>query len=69
MNYIKIWCEYDFDGDFGGCNNAGCYKIHDDWSTEDIDKKVLNMLTSRTRLSEEELEGLYDWKWVSIKEL
>lgn len=67
MKYIKVWCEYDFGGSFGGNNNEGVFTLGD--RTENIDSEVLKLLSSHTHLSEKELEGLYDWEFIEVEEL
>jgi len=65
MNYIKVWCEYDFGGSFGGNNNEGVFIA----PLEDIEVKVLEMLKKCTGLSEEDLDGLWDWEFIEVGEL
>lgn len=38
MNYIKVWCEYDISGDFGGNNNEDIFVVSDSLSSQDIDQ-------------------------------
>ncbi len=66
MSYIKVWCEYDFSGNFGGNNNEDIFKVNMD---DNIDKLVLNFLIKATGLDEEDLEGLYGWDYISISQL
>lgn len=66
VSYIKVWCEYDFNGNFGGNNNEEVFIVP---STMDIETKILNELMSRTLLAEDELEDLWDWEFIEVKEL
>ncbi len=66
MRYIKIWCEYDFSGNFGGNNNEDVFEVNMD---DDIDKLVLNFLIKVTGLDEEDLEDLYGWNYINISQL
>lgn len=65
MKYVAVWCEYDICGSFGGNNNEDLYFVNSDWSDEKIDEKVLEKLCEMSGSSEEELEGLYGWKFVT----
>ena len=66
MSYIKVWCEYDFSGNFGGNNNEDIFEVNMD---DNIDKLVLNFLIKATGLDEEDLEGLYGWNYINISQL
>lgn len=63
MKYIKIWCEYDFGGSFGGDNNEDVFIINDEFC--DIDEIVLAKLSERTNLLPEQLEDLYGWEYIT----
>ena len=67
MSYIKVWCEYDFGGSFGGNNNEGVFEVPD--SCEDIESLVLQKLTEATSLDTEDLDDLYNWEFITIKTL
>jgi len=69
VSYIKVWCEYDFNGSFGGNNNEEVFIVSSAMFTEDIETMILNELMAYTSLEEDELEGLYDWEWIEVKEL
>lgn len=69
VSYIKVWCEYDFNGSFGGNNNEEVFIVSSGMSIEDIETMILNELMAYTSLGEDELEGLYDWEWIEVKEL
>lgn len=69
VNYIKVWCEYDFGGSFGGNNNEEVFLVRSDISADVIDEMVLKMLRGSTSLSDEDLEGLYDWEFIVVEEL
>lgn len=66
MSYVKVWCEYDFSGNFGGNNNEDIFKVNMD---DNIDKLVLNFLIKATGLDEEDLEDLYGWNYINISQL
>ena len=66
MHYVKVWCEYDFSGNFGGNNNEDIFKVNMD---DNIDKLVLNFLIKATGLDEEDLEDLYGWNYINISQL
>lgn len=63
MKFIKIWCEYDISGDFGGNNEEDLLIVENE--SVDIAAEVLNIIKNRTGLSEEDLEGLYDWEFIT----
>lgn len=67
--FVKVWCEYDFSGKFGGNNNEDVFAIKGDKSEEEIEFKVLSMLSNFTGVSEEDLEDLYGWEVINIKYL
>lgn len=69
FNYIKIWCEHDISGDFGGNNNETCMIVSNEIATEDVDLKVAEHLSERTNCSIDELEGLFDWEYILVEEL
>lgn len=65
MKYIKVWCEYDIGGNFGGNNNEEVFCIMND--TLDIEELVKCVITTMTGLDELDLEGLYDWGFIDVK--
>lgn len=69
MRYIKVWCEYDFNGQFGSNNNEEVFIVSDKLSVKDIDKLVLNYLVESSETSEEDLKDLYDWQYIDVEEL
>lgn len=69
FNYIKIWCEYDISGDFGGNNNETCMIVSNEIATEDVDLKVAEYLSECTGFSIDELEGLFGWEYILVEEL
>lgn len=62
-NFIKVWCEYDINGSFGGNCSEEVFAIIGD---VDIDQCVFDYVSNATGLSEEDLNGLYDWEWVTV---
>lgn len=62
---IKIWCEYDISGEFGGNNDEDVLLVDEDFSVEEIEKEVLSILRGRTDLDEEDLDGLWGWEGIS----
>lgn len=65
--YIKIWCEYDFGGSFGGNNNEEVFRIRK--GTKGVYQLLLNFLTDTTGLDREVLEGMFSWEYTSIQQL
>lgn len=69
MDYIRVWCEYDFGGEFGGNNNEAVFTVSSDTPVAEIDRIVEERLKSITCLSAEDLEGLYDWAYIEVEVL
>lgn len=69
MSYIKVWCEYDFAGSFGGNNNEEIFTVSDNLTTDDIEQLVLEMLTRNCSMDEDELDGFYSWSFTSVESL
>lgn len=69
MDYIKVWCEYDFSGNFGGDNNEDVFEVDESLTEEQVGDLVLNYLVDRTDCSEEELDGLYGWEYITVETL
>ena len=70
MEFIKVWCEYDFGGQFGGNNNQGVFSIPEHLSTSEVDTLVRNYLISATGVGDEDLdEDLYGWEDISVSYL
>lgn len=67
--FIKVWCEYDFSGNFGGDNNEEVFAVIDGTPEDVIESVVLSKLSNFTGVVEEELEGLFDWEYIEIKDL
>lgn len=69
INYIKVWCEYDISGNFGGNNNQEVFIVPE--NVLDIEKVVLQYIMNCTGLSEEDLEGgwMYGWEFIEVEEL
>lgn len=64
--YIKVWCEYDFSGNFGGNNNEEVFEVPYEYNQDKVDKVVVQYLSTQTGLDEEELEDLYGWEYIQI---
>lgn len=67
MAHIKVWCEYDFGGSFGGNNNEEVFEVLDDLTNETVDDLVLNMLSRNCSLEPEELDDLYGWNYTTVE--
>ena len=71
MNYIKVWCEYDISGQFGGNNDEDVFAVPDTCSSEEIDE----MLTKKFASYSEECDcgvslladGLMGWEFITVK--
>ncbi|AUS02879.1 hypothetical protein NVP2275O_298 [Vibrio phage 2.275.O._10N.286.54.E11] len=68
-NFIKVWCEYNISGSFGGNNNEEVLEYNGDSEVDDIDQLVLDFMKRKTNLTEEELEDLHGWEWLVMEEL
>lgn len=69
MKYIEVWCEYDFNGSFGGNNNEAVFEVDENMNADDTIEKVVDYLSNKTSLSKEDLEDLWDWEFIEIEEL
>lgn len=69
MRYIKVWCEYDFNGQFGGNNNEEVFSVSDKLSGAEINKLVKAKLVKWTELKPRELSGLHGWEFIEVNEL
>lgn len=69
MNYIKVWCEYDISGTFGGNNNEEVLRVPEDYESNQIEPVVEDYLHKITGLRKDELEGLWDWEFIVIEDL
>lgn len=69
MNYIKVWCEYDFGGEFGGNHDQDVFQIDDRLSHKDIQNLVLKFLCEAIGLDENDLEGCWGWDFITITKL
>ena len=69
MKHIKVWCEYDISGEFGGNNNEDCLTVSEN-DKGDINKLVLNYVKEMGGFeSEEDLDGLWGWEFITLTEL
>lgn len=67
MQVIKIWCEYDINGEFGGNNDEDCLLLDENLtSQEDIEAAVLSYISRQTGEPTEELEGLCGWELINL---
>ena len=67
--FIKVWCEYDFSGNFGGNNNEDVFEVYPELAHHEVEERVVNFLKGRCGVSEEDLEGLFGWEFITITEL
>lgn len=63
---IKVWCEYDFNGPFGGNNNEAAIVVPEHYADGQIEAKVSAYLSKATGESEKNLEGLYGWQHIEL---
>lgn len=67
--FIKVWCEYNFSGAFGGNNDEDVFEIPDNHDVEVVTESVISLLSKRTGLDVDELDGLFDWEYLEIESL
>ncbi|ASU00757.1 hypothetical protein FDI46_gp221 [Aeromonas phage AS-gz] len=72
---VKVWCEYDINGSFGGNNNEEVCRIMfpsdmppDDYSAH-ISIMVMKHMKEQTGLDEDDLDGLIGWDYFTPLEL
>lgn len=64
MDCIKVWCEYDFGGSFGGNNNEDIILVDPNILQDEIITRIEEYLMKATNLTKEDLEGLWDWEYI-----
>lgn len=68
---VKIWCEYDINGDFGGNNDEALARITfpADMPSDEyigyIFEVVEKYVSEQTGLDADDLDGLVGWSYVS----
>jgi hypothetical protein len=73
MNYIKVWCEYDIGGDFGGNNNETIFKVPDNLDTKQIEELLTNNFKYYNEILDEPEgfnmldEGLMGWEYIDVE--
>lgn len=65
--FIKVWCEYEFGGSFGG--NEDIFEVDDTLTPQEVEALVLSRLKRATCLEEVDLANLYNWEPITIKKL
>lgn len=72
---VKVWCEYDISGSFGGNNNEEVFQVvfPTDITPDAYDMHISLMVEKYvkdvTDLHSLELEGLFDWSYIEPKVL
>ena len=74
MSFIKVWCEYDISGSFGGSNNEEVFFIPDDFEgdVEELLQAKYGYLESELELEDGETlfdSGLFDWSYIDVASL
>ncbi|AGG57952.1 hypothetical protein VPBG_00180 [Vibrio phage helene 12B3] len=64
--FIKVWCEYDFSGNFGWDNNEDVFEVYPELVHHEVEERVVTFLKGRCRVSEEDLEDLFSWEFITI---
>lgn len=66
MSHIRVWCEYDFSGGFGGNNDEEICVVEDNLSAKEVEWLVKQYLMENAGLEDEEdLDGMYGWEYYS----
>ncbi|QBX32821.1 hypothetical protein Asfd1_195 [Aeromonas phage Asfd_1] len=72
---IKVWCEYDINGGFGGNNNEEVFQVilpaglDADAATAYISSVVEKYIKDVTGLDRFELEDMFDWSYHTMRVL
>jgi hypothetical protein len=73
--FIKVWCEYDIGGDFGGNNNEDVFEVDDGLTAAQINQLVEEKFSDLFEdIKEEDDEsflntGLLGWETITINKL
>lgn len=63
--FIKVWCEYDIGGNFGGNNNEDVFIVDNNLRSAGIERIVVNKLMDITGDERGALDGLYRWEVIT----
>ena len=74
MSFIKVWCEYDINGDFGGDNNEAVFSVIYGADVEELLTKRYSYLWEEVKDGDSDetslLEaGLMGWEYITLEEL
>tara|TARA_Y100001956_G_scaffold51641_1_gene50370 strand:- start:225 stop:467 length:243 start_codon:yes stop_codon:yes gene_type:complete len=63
--FIKIWCEYDISGAFGGNNNEDIIVCDARVPESEIEERCLKYIKTTTGLTNADLEGLWGYSFIN----
>lgn len=74
MKFIKVWCEHDISGSFGGNHNEEVFAVSDDLSDSDINDIIEAKYSFELECAEYSYEeavgfGFLGWEFISMVEL
>lgn len=74
MNYIKVWCEYDIGGEFGGNNDQDVFLVPEGANVDQLLADKFQHIWDDIKEEDDEDENLIDaglmgWEYISIWEL
>ena len=71
MNFIKVWCEFDIGGEFGGNNNGEVFIVPEGVDTKGALMDRYNYLVDECDLDsiDELFEDLMGYEYITISEV
>jgi len=71
MQYIKVWCEFDIGGEFGGNNNEEVFIVPDGVNVKEALTKRYGYLVDECELEsmDELVDDLMGYQYITISEV
>ncbi|AHX01143.1 hypothetical protein M316_0078 [Nitrincola phage 1M3-16] len=67
--FIRVWCEYDINGSFGGNNDEEVLEVSAGLTEDQIEEKVLKFVSKASGVDEEDLEDCWGWDFIQPERL
>ena len=71
MDFIKVWCEFDISGEFGGNNNEEVFIVAEGVDVKEALIKRYGYLVEECELEsiDELLTELMGWEYITVEQL